>query len=234
MDLNGQAALVTAGATGFGAALVRRLTAAGAVVAILDDDEPAARELAEEVGGLAHPGDVTDPDRMSFALDIAEDSFGRLTMLFLNASETAAQGGFGTEQFDVAAYRRLVGVNVDYVVFGLSSAVPALRRAGGGTVVVTASLAGLVPIPGQALDTLTKHAVVGYVRAAAPALADEGIKVCALCPAVGDHQPSDEELAAAAEAVLERGEAGECWVVQAGQNPSPYTFPRVPALTQQT
>ncbi len=233
MDLNGQAALVTGGATGNGAALVRRLSAAGAVVAILDDDEPAARALAEDIGGLAHPGDATEPDRMSFAVDIAEDSFGRLNMLFLNASETSEQGGFGTEQLDIAQYRRLVGVNVDHVVFGLASAVPALRRAGGGTVVVTASLAGLVPVPGKALDTLTGHAAIGYVRAAAPALGEEGIKVCALCLGFGDSRPSPEEFAAAAEAVLERGEPGQCWVVQAGQEPSPYTFPRVPALTQQ-
>ena len=50
---------------------------------------------------------------------------------------------------------------------------PALRRAGGGKIVVTASLAGLVPMPGDALYTLSKHAVVGYVRAAAPVLAAE-------------------------------------------------------------
>ncbi len=232
MDLEGQSALVTGGATGFGAALVRRLSAAGAVVAILDDDEPAARALAEEVGGLAHPGDVADPDRMAFAVDIAEDSFGRLNMLFLNAGATADQPGIGTEQLDIAHYRRLVGVNVDHVVYGLTSAIPALRRAGGGSVVVTASLAGILPAPGQGLDSLTRHAAVGYVRAAAPTLAAEAIKVCALCPSTGDTAPTADEFAAAAEALLERGGAGECWLVQAGVEPGPYPFPRVPALTQ--
>jgi NAD(P)-dependent dehydrogenase (short-subunit alcohol dehydrogenase family) len=85
MDLGGQAALVTGGASGIGAAAVRRLVAAGAVVAISDRDEAGARALAEEVGGLALPGDVADPDTMAMAVDVAEDSLGRLNVVLLNA-----------------------------------------------------------------------------------------------------------------------------------------------------
>ena len=172
MDLTGKAALVTGGASGIGAAAVRRLAAAGAVVAIADRDEAGARALAAEVGGLALPGDVSDPALLKMSLDIAEDAFGRLTTVLLNAGITAGQSG--VENLDIAGYRRIMAVNVDHVVFGLTAAVPALRRAGGGHIVVTASLAGLVPMPGDALYTLTKHAVVGYVRAAAPTLAAEG------------------------------------------------------------
>jgi NAD(P)-dependent dehydrogenase (short-subunit alcohol dehydrogenase family) len=240
MDLTGKAALVTGGASGIGAAAVRRLAAAGAVVAIADRDEAGARALAAEVGGLALPGDVSDPALLKMSLDIAEDAFGRLTTVLLNAGITAGQSG--VENLDIAGYRRIMAVNVDHVVFGLTAAVPALRRAGGGHIVVTASLAGLVPMPGDALYTLTKHAVVGYVRAAAPTLAAEGIRVNAVCPGFADTPLlaaardqfgdfpllSAEDVADAVEAVLERGEPGECWFCQPGREPAPYGFRGAP------
>ena len=132
MDLSGQAALVTGGASGIGAAAVRRLAAAGAVVGVADRDE-ARRPRAGRRGrrGLALPGDVSDPDLMAMAVDVAEDAFGRLDIVLLNAGITAGQSG--VEHLDLAGYRRIMGVNVDHVVFGLAAAVPALRRAGGGT-----------------------------------------------------------------------------------------------------
>ncbi|GAA1291610.1 SDR family NAD(P)-dependent oxidoreductase [Pseudonocardia aurantiaca] len=240
MDLTGRAALVTGGASGIGAAAVRRLAAAGAVVAVADRDEAGARAVAEEVGGLALPGDVADPDGMAMAVDVAEDAFGRLNIVLLNAGVTAGQSG--VENLDLAGYRRIMGVNVDHVVFGLTAAVPALRRAGGGNIIATASLAGLVAMPGDALYTMTKHAVVGYVRSAAPVLAPEGIRVNAVCPGFADtpliaHAKAQfgsfplltaEDVADAMEAVLERGEPGECWFVQPGREPEPYGFRGVP------
>jgi NAD(P)-dependent dehydrogenase (short-subunit alcohol dehydrogenase family) len=240
MDLTGKAALVTGGASGIGAAAVRRLAAAGAVVAIADRDEAGARALAAEVGGLALPGDVSDPALLKMSVDITEDAFGRLTTVLLNAGITAGQSG--VENLDIDGYRRIMAVNVDHVVVGLTAAVPALRRAGGGHIVVTASLAGLVPMPGDALYTLTKHAVVGYVRAAAPTLAVEGIRVNAVCPGFADTPLlaaardrfgdfpllSAEDVADAVEAVLERGEPGECWFCQPGREPAPYGFRGVP------
>lgn len=240
MDLTGKGALVTGGASGIGAAAVRRLAAAGAVVAVADRDEAGARALAEEVGGLALPGDASEPDAMAMAVDVAEDAFGRLNIVLLNAGVTAGQSG--VETLDLAAYRRIMGVNVDHVVFGLTAAVPALRRAGGGNIVATASLAGLVAMPGDALYTLTKHAVVGYVRAVAPTLAPEGIRVNAVCPGFADTpliarvKPkfadfpllAPQDVVAGIESILERGEPGECWFVQPGREPAPYAFRGVP------
>lgn len=240
MDLHGQAALVTGGASGIGAAVVRRLAAAGAVVGVVDCDEAGARLLAEEVGGLALPYDVADPDRMTMVVDIAEDSFGHLELVLLNAGTTAGQSG--VEYLDLAAYRRIMGVNVDHVVAGLCAAVPALRRAGGGSIIVTASLAGLTPMPDDPIYALTKHAVVGYVRSAAPLVAGDGIRVNAVCPGYADtplfahamEQNGDvpllttDDVADAVEAVLDRGEPGECWFVQPGREPAPYVFRGVP------
>jgi NAD(P)-dependent dehydrogenase (short-subunit alcohol dehydrogenase family) len=240
MELKGRGALVTGGGSGIGAALARRLRAGGAHVAVIDRDEAAARRVAAEVAGLALPGDVSDPDIMPMLTAVAEDRFGRLDLVFLNAGTAAAQSG--VVNLDVPHYRRIVGVNMDHVVFGTCAAVPALRRAGGGAIVATASLAGLMPMPGDPLYTMTKHAVVGYVRSAAPALAEDNIRICAVCPGFTDTALiagqrdqfgdfpllSADDVVDAVEAILDRGQPGEAWFVQPGREPGPYGFRGVP------
>jgi NAD(P)-dependent dehydrogenase (short-subunit alcohol dehydrogenase family) len=240
VDLKGRGVIVTGGASGIGAALARKFSAEGAFVAIVDKDEDATRRVADEVAGLALPGDVSDPDIMPMFTAIAEERFGRLDLVVLNAGIVAGQSGI--EDLDVDAYRRIVGVNTDHVVYGVCAAVPVLRRHGGGTIIATASLAGLMPMPADPLYTLTKHAVVGYVRATGAALADEGIRVCALCPgftdtpliAVQRAQFGDfpllttEDIVAAVDGILERGQGGEAWYVQPGREPGPYGFRGVP------
>ena len=240
MDLDGKVALVTGGASGIGEAAVRRLAAAGMSVAVVDRDEARARAVAEDVNGLALPGDVTDPATMTTVVEATEDHFGQLDIVLLNAGMTAGQSG--VEDLDVAAYRKIMGVNVDHIVFGVAAAVPALRRTGGGSIIATASLAGLVPMPGDPIYTLTKHAVVGYVRSVAPLLVGHDIRVNALCPGFADtpliaharDQFGDfplltaNDVADAIENILDRGEAGECWFVQPGREPAPYGFRGVP------
>ncbi len=241
MDLTGRGALVTGAASGIGAAAARRLAAAGARVAVADRDAAGAAAVAAEVGGIALPGDASDSAVMTAAVAAAEEAFGRLDVVLLNAGVTSGQSGL--ESLDLEGYRRIMGVNVDHVVFGLTAAVPALRRAGGGTIVVTASLAGLVALPGDALYTLSKHAVVGYVRSAAPPLAAEGIRVNAVCPGFADtpliaHAKAQfgdfpllttDDVTDAIVAILERGEPGECWFVQPGLEAGPYAFRGVPS-----
>lgn len=240
MDLHGKSALVTGGASGIGEATARRLAAAGVGVAVVDRDEARATALVEQIGGLAVVADVTDPATMTSLVEQVEDHFGGLHIVFLNAGTTAGQSGI--DDLDVEAYRRIMGVNVDHVVFGLAAAVPALRRAGGGSVIATSSLAGLVPMPGDPLYTLTKHAVVGYVRSVAPTLVAEGIRVNALCPGFADtpliaHAKARfgdfplltaDDVADAVQAILDRAEAGECWFVQPGREPAPYGFRGAP------
>ncbi|NMO92814.1 SDR family oxidoreductase [Actinomycetospora sp. TBRC 11914] len=233
-------ALVTGGASGIGEAVARRLAGAGAKVAVVDRDAAAATRVADELRGLAVACDVTSDTAMGAAVAEAETWGGRLDVVHLNAGSVGGQSGI--TDLDVAAYRRVVGVNVDHVVFGLTAAVPALRRAGGGTVIATSSLAGLVPLPGDAIYTLTKHAVVGYVRSAAATLATEDIRVMALCPGFADtaliaHLREQfagfplltaEDVADGVERMLADGAPGECWYVQPGREPGPYGFRGVP------
>jgi NAD(P)-dependent dehydrogenase (short-subunit alcohol dehydrogenase family) len=233
-------ALVTGGASGIGEAVVRRLAGAGAKVAVVDRDAVAAAAVAEDVRGLAVACDVTSDTAMAAAVAEAESWGGRLDVVHLNAGSVGGQSGI--TDLDLEAYRRVVGVNVDHVVFGLTAAVPALRRTGGGTIIATSSLAGLVPLPGDAIYTLTKHAVVGYVRSAAATLAAEDIRVMALCPGFADtaliaHLRDQfagfplltaDDVADGVERMLADGAPGECWYVQPGRDPGPYGFRGVP------
>lgn len=240
-DLDGTVALVTGAASGIGAAVVRRLAARGARVVLVDRDGDRVTALADELGGIALVTDVTDAEAMTTAVAEAERQLGRLDLTFLNAGTVGGQVGLDGD-LDVAGYRSLVGVNVDHVVFGTSAAVPALRRAGGGTIVATASLAGLVPIPADPLYTMTKHAVIGYTRAAAASLTGLGIRMLALCPGFADTPLiagskdrfegfpllTADDVADGFEAALAEGAAGEAWYVQPGRPPAPYRFRGIP------
>lgn len=243
VDLTGKVALVTGGAGGIGAATARRLAKLGARVAVLDVDSGGAARVAAEIGGLSVVGDVADPSVLPAAVAHVESSLGRLDVVHLNAGIGGGQPG--VDALDVDRYRKLVGVNVDHVVYGVCAAVPALRRQGGGHVVVSASLAGIVAMPADPLYTLTKHAVVGYVRAAGQALAGEGIVVTALCPGFVDtlllgaakeefHAVSfplltPDDVAEALQTVLAEGAPGQAWVIQPGGRTVAYEFRGVPS-----
>jgi NAD(P)-dependent dehydrogenase (short-subunit alcohol dehydrogenase family) len=163
---------------------------------------------------------------------------GEFDAAFLNA-------GIGIGYPDVAElpeaeYRRIVGVNLDGVVLGTCELARRLMP-GGGSIVATASLAGLTAMPHDPSYTATKHAVVGWVRAAAPGLAARGIRLNALCPGFTDtpivEPPLREQLdvpliepssvAEAALHVLEDDQTGRAWVVQPNRV-EPFRFPGVP------
>jgi NAD(P)-dependent dehydrogenase (short-subunit alcohol dehydrogenase family) len=239
-DLAGRVALVTGGASGIGAAVVRRLAGRGATVSVVDVDGSAARALAGEVGGRAVAVDVTDLDALAAAIRDTAAQRGRLDIVHLNAGVGGGQPG--VSELDVERYRLTVGVNLDHVVAGTCVAVEQLRGTGGGTIVATASLAGLIEMPHDPIYTATKHAVVGYVRSAGVVLAAEGIRLCALCPGFADtpliaHARDSfgdfplltaEEVADGFEALLAGAEPGQVWLVQPGRPAQPYRFRGVP------
>jgi NAD(P)-dependent dehydrogenase (short-subunit alcohol dehydrogenase family) len=235
-------ALVTGGAGGIGRAVCRRLAGRGFRVVVADLDPAAAGAAAADVGGVPVGVDVSDPAGGTAAVDAALTAYGRLDVVALNAGVSSGQTG--ADAVDLAAYRRIVGVNMDGVVFGIDAALPALRASGGGSIVVTASLAGLVPMPSDPLYTLTKTAVVGYVRALAEPLAADRVRINALCPgftdttilgvaravfdAAGFPLLDPDDVATAFVAILDAGRSGEAWFVQPGREPSPYRFRGVP------
>ena len=141
-------------------------------------------------------------------------------------------------------YRRATGVNVDGVFFGVRALVPAMEARGGGSIVATASLAGLIGFSPDPVYCLTKHAVVGLVRSLEPQLAAKGITVNAVCPSIVDtpliadmrdllessgFPLIDAGTVSSAVVDLLSGEAtGQAMVIQAGREAIPFRFARPP------
>jgi len=230
-------ALVTGGGSGIGRAIAERLAADGADVVVVDVDEVSAQRSAKGVDGRAAAADVGDPaewERLAGTIDT-------LDIACLNAGVVTDEGDI--DDVSDEAYRRIMRVNVDGVVFGLRALVPALEQ-GGGDIVVTASIAGLTPMSSDPIYAATKHFLIGLVRSVAPPLALRGVRVNAVCPGIvdtpliGDGKQRLEaagfpllEAADVAEAVaraLASGETGQAWVVQPGREPLKFRFPGVP------
>ena len=230
-------ALVTGGGSGIGHAIAERLAADGADLVVVDVDEVAAQRSARAVDGRAAAADVGDPAEWERLAGTIES----LDVACLNAGVVTDESDIDDVSDD--AYRRIMRVNVDGVVFGLRALVPVIERSG-GDVVVTASLAGLTPMASDPIYAATKHFLVGLVRSVAPALDARGVRINAVCPGIVDTpligdgkarleaagfpllQPAD--VAEAVARALASGQTGQAWVVQPGREPEPYRFGGVP------
>jgi len=163
---------------------------------------------------------------------------GEYDAAFLNAGVTT-----GDESIDAltdAKYSRAMRANVDGVVYGVRELAARLMP-NGGSIVATASLAGLTAQPFDPINGLTKHAVVGFVRSVAPQLAPKGIRISALCPGFTDTPIVTGELrgqidvplmepsfvAGAALQAMNDDETGRAWVVQPNRI-VPFRYPSIP------
>jgi NAD(P)-dependent dehydrogenase (short-subunit alcohol dehydrogenase family) len=204
-------ALVTGGRGGIGSAICALL------------DEPLVLDLPEF--------DVGDPEAWR-SLE------GDFDAAFLNAG-TGTGCADATELSD-DEWQRILRANLEGVVYGTRELAARLMPRG-GSIVATASLAGLTGMPHDPAYTATKHAVIGWVRAAAPELAGRGIRLNALCPGFTNTALVETELrdaldvplmeasfvAEAALRVLHDEETGRAWVVQPNRV-EPFRFPGVP------
>lgn len=208
-------ALVTGGASGIGAGIVDLLRSEGAEVQALD---------------LADGFDVSDPQ--------AWETVGAVELACLNAGVTTGEQDVSRLSDD--AYRRVLGTNLDGVVFGVRRLADVMEP--GSAIVATASLAGLVPSPADPIYTLTKHAVIGFVRSVAPQLEERGIRINAVAPgfvetplinaepftAAGFPLLQPQTVAQAVLGAARSIETGQVWVVQPGREPLEFRFPNVP------
>ena len=202
MNLEGRVALVTGGASGIGRATAHRLAAEGMRLCVVDIDGDAASSVTKAIGGVAVQCDVSDPQQVDNAFTVCARELGSVDVAFLNAGITIHWSG-DIGSLDLADYRRSVGVNLDGVVFGAVAAVRAMRarsKQAGGVILATASLAGILAWHPDAVYSLGKHAVVGFMRAIAPNLAPEGISVHTICPGItqtgvlGNRRPLVERI----------------------------------------
>jgi len=241
-DLDGKVALITGGSNGIGEGVARHLSGRGARVVVADIDDARGKALADELEGLYVRTDVADPAASTAAVAAALDAFGALHIAHLNAGVTS-WCSLG-DDFDPEAYRRSMSINLDGVVYGIAAARPAIIRSGGGTIVATASMAGLVAAPFDPIYSANKHGVVGLVRSLGESFGTEGIRVHALCPSFaytniikGSEQTLIDmgfpildvaDVVAAFERILAADSTGQAWYVVAGRASEPFEFRRAP------
>jgi 3alpha(or 20beta)-hydroxysteroid dehydrogenase len=201
--LAGKVALITGAAQGQGAAEARRFAAEGARVVVTDVREAAAREVATEIGATARfaPLDVTDVDQWTAAVQAAKDAFGHLDVLVNNAG--VAVPPTLLEDMSLEDHRRIQAVNLDGVLLGMRAVAPAMRAAGGGSIVNISSIDGLVGVAGMASYVASKFGVTGLTRAAALELGRFGIRVNSIHPGV-IASPMVEQAPPAVRARLDR------------------------------
>jgi NAD(P)-dependent dehydrogenase (short-subunit alcohol dehydrogenase family) len=240
--LEGKVAVITGGASGIGLATAQLFATEGASVVIVDRNADAGEPAAKELDGRFVAADVGSPDDWRKVVDVATSTFGGVDVAYLNAGVTTGESSI--EALTDEQYRRIMGANVDGVVFGTRAVAPAIAARGGGAIVATASLAGLIAFALDPIYTMTKHAVVGFVRSMAPQLETQKITINAICPGVVDTplvgdgaaalrqagfpliEPS--EIAAAVLMAATGTATGHAFACQAGAEPVAYEFRDVP------
>jgi NAD(P)-dependent dehydrogenase (short-subunit alcohol dehydrogenase family) len=242
MELRDKVAIVTGGASGLGRATALALAAEGVEVVVADVDAEGGAAIAEQVGGHFVATDVSSLDANVALVEAAVDLAGGVDIAFLNAG-VATHFGVGPE-FDAEKYKKVMGINLDGVVYGTHAVLPALKARGGGAIVATASLAGLTAVPFDPIYAANKAAVVGLARSLGPALAGDNITYNALCPSFAESKIVDpirelldgqgvelipaETVAATVLRIITGGSTGEAWFIQPSREPAPFLFRNVP------
>jgi NAD(P)-dependent dehydrogenase (short-subunit alcohol dehydrogenase family) len=242
VQLEGTRALVTGAASGIGLAICRGLRAAGAEPILLDVDDDGGQRAAKDLGAHFVHCDVSDPVAWRQAGLRIERDFGGIDVACLNAGVRCPQRLI--DQVDAGELMRVIGVNIAGVFFGVQQAVR-LMAPDGGSIVVTASIAGLRPTEADPVYSMTKHAVIGLMGGVVPQLRARGIAINAVCPSVTDTplvrgnvefyeamQARGEPLLAtgsvaeAALSLIRSGGTGQAVICRVGHVPCPWPFPQ--------
>lgn len=181
--LEGKVAVITGGASGIGAATARRFVEEGARVLIADLQGEVAESVAGELGANAAAAircNVVSEEDIAAAVSEAVRRWGRLDVMFNNAGFGGISGPI--EQTTVAEYDTTMNVLLRSVFLGIKHATPHLRSAGGGSVINTASVCAFEAGIGNQLYSVAKAGVVMMTKTAALELAEDGIRVNAVCP----------------------------------------------------
>jgi len=189
MDPKGKVAVITGAASGIGLATAKLLASHGARIVVADVNAGGAETAASEIAAsgaeaIAVAVNVTDAAQVQRMLDAAVERFGQVDIVHNNAGVTER----GEDLFAPDAHRweAVLEIDLKAVILGTQLAVQQLRRQGGGGVIVnTASMAGLVPTGASPVYAAAKAGVVHFTRTLAP-LAAEGIRVNAVCPTYTD------------------------------------------------
>ena len=189
-QVQGKVAIVTGGASGIGAACAATLAQEGGKVVVTDLDDQRGQAVVDNIRcngaeAVFLPQDVTIEERWPEVIDATERHFGRLDIMVANAGIGILCAAI---DMTLADWRRQTAVNLDGVFLSVKHAVPAMRRAGGGSIIITSSVAGLRGSAGLAGYCATKGGVRLFAKAVAMecAAAGDNIRINTVHPGVID------------------------------------------------
>lgn len=181
--LDGKVAIITGGAGGIGGAAAELFVREGASVVIVDREEEGLRNVAKAIGGdrIAFvAGDVSSPAAVDAYVAATLERFGGIDIVFANAG---VEGRFcPLVDYPLEELDRVLAINVRGPFLAIQRTAPHLAKRGGGSIIVTSSVAGFVGSAGLSAYVTSKHAVTGLVKTAAIELAPLGIRVNTLNP----------------------------------------------------
>jgi len=235
----GKVAIVTGAASGIGEALAHALVAQGIKVLAVDFNTEALEKVGDDTGCETMSVDVASAATNRAIIARCMKTFERLDLAFLNAGvldrpPSSFRDEYKIGDIDWDRYDIVRSVLLDAVIHGTVAATEAMAESGGGSIMATASAAGLMPWPMTPVYSAAKHAVVGWVGAIAPALERQSVKINAICPGgiatplvgrvAADAETIDRLLAPAdvAQAMIDiaMGDAtGQAWSIVANRDP---------------
>ncbi|CAG0952035.1 MAG: SDR family oxidoreductase [Rhizobiaceae bacterium] len=184
--LDNKVAVITGAASGFGEGMAKRFAEEGARVVVADLNSKGADRVAGEIGkqAIAVTTDVSQRSEVDEMVAAAMKAFGRVDIMVNNAGLTHRNGdmlGVDEDMFDLIA-----AVNMKAIYYSTLAVVPIMERQGGGTIITTASTAGLRPRPGLTWYNASKGWAITATKSMAVELAPKKIRVNCLCPVAGE------------------------------------------------